>query len=98
MIGKTLGHYEISTKIGEGGMGVVYLAHDTSLNRQVAIKLLPESLNQDETARKRFFREARSAAALDHPFICAIHEVGESEGKSYIYWSQHEKVRMRQSP
>jgi eukaryotic-like serine/threonine-protein kinase len=56
MIGKTLGHYEISTKIGEGGMGVVYLAHDASLNRKVAIKLLPESLNRDEMARKRFAR------------------------------------------
>jgi eukaryotic-like serine/threonine-protein kinase len=95
MIGKTLGHYEISTKIGEGGMGVVYLAHDTSLNRQVAIKLLPEFLSQDIAARKRFVREARSAAALDHPFICAIHEVGETEGKSFIVMEYLEGQTLR---
>ncbi len=84
MIGKALGRYAITSKLGEGGMGIVYLAHDTSLDRKVAIKFLPEFLKQDETARKRFNREARSAAALDHPFICAIHEIGEAEGKSFI--------------
>lgn len=84
MIGKALGRYTITSKLGEGGMGIVYLAHDTSLDRKVAIKFLPEVLKQDETARKRFDREARSAAALDHPFICAIHEIGEVEGKSFI--------------
>jgi eukaryotic-like serine/threonine-protein kinase len=65
-------------------MGEVFLAHDTSLDRQVAIKFLPDPLNWDETARKRFVREARSAAALDHPYICGIHEVGEAGGKSFI--------------
>jgi predicted Ser/Thr protein kinase len=84
MIGKTISHYEIVEKIGQGGMGIVYLAHDTSLDRKVAIKFLPDSLGQDEVARKRFDREARSAAALDHPFICAIHEVGEAEAKNFI--------------
>jgi eukaryotic-like serine/threonine-protein kinase len=84
MIGKAISHYKIAEKIGEGGMGVVYLAHDTSLDRKVAVKFLPDFLKHDETARKRFVREARSAAALDHPFICAIHEVGEAEGKSFI--------------
>jgi len=84
MIGTTIGHYEIVTKIGEGGMGVVYLAHDTSLGRNVALKFLPDALKQDEIARKRFAREARSAAILDHPYICGIHEVGEVEGKSFI--------------
>ena len=84
MIGKQIAHYQVIEKIGQGGMGVVYLAQDTSLNRKVAIKFLPESVSQDETARKRFVREARSAAALDHPYICSIHEVGEAEGKNFI--------------
>ena len=84
MIGKTLAHYEITSQLGKGGMGEVYRAKDQRLGRDVAIKVLPESVSRDETARKRFVREARSAAALDHPFICAIHEVGEAEGKSFI--------------
>jgi len=65
-------------------MGEVYLAEDTSLKRKVALKFLPEYLQSDEVAQKRFLREAQSAAALDHPYICHIHEVGEAEGKSFI--------------
>jgi eukaryotic-like serine/threonine-protein kinase len=95
MIGKTFGHYRIVEKIGQGGMGEVFLAHDTSLDRKIAVKFLPDSLKQDETARKRFVREARSAAALDHPFICAIHEVGESEGKSFIVMEYLEGQTLR---
>jgi eukaryotic-like serine/threonine-protein kinase len=95
MIGKTLAHYEISSKLGEGGMGVVYLGHDTSLDRRVAIKLLPESLMQDETARKRFVREARSLAALEHPYICSIHDVGEAEGRSFIVMEYLEGQTLR---
>jgi predicted Ser/Thr protein kinase len=83
-IGQPISHYRILQKIGEGGMGIVYLAQDTLLGRKVAIKFLPDFLEQHETARKRFVREARSAAALDHPYICSIHDVGETEGKSFI--------------
>ncbi|MBP1598066.1 MAG: serine/threonine protein kinase, partial [Acidobacteria bacterium] len=72
MIGKTLGHYCILEKIGQGGMGEVFLAEDTSLHRKVALKFLPRALQQDPIAHKRFIREARSAAALDHPYICHI--------------------------
>ena len=84
MVGKTISHYKVLEKIGQGGMGEVFLAQDTTLDRKVALKFLPEELQQDSTAKKRFLREAKSAAALDHPFICHIHEVGEVEGKSFI--------------
>ena len=84
MIGRSLSHYQILEKIGEGGMGEVFLAEDSSLHRKVALKFLPPEMQQDAAAHKRFVREARSAAALDHPYICSIHEVGESEGKGFI--------------
>jgi len=84
VVGKTVSHYRILEKIGQGGMGEVYLAQDTTLDRKVALKFLPEELEQDPTTRKRFLREAKSAAALDHPYVCQIHEVGEVEGKSFI--------------
>lgn len=84
MIGKTLGRYRILEKIGRGGMGEVFLAEDTSLHRRVALKFLPPEMQQDAEARKRFLREARSAAALDHPYICHINEVAESDGRDFI--------------
>ena len=84
MVGKTISHYKVLKKIGQGGMGEVFLAQDTTLDRKVALKFLPEEMQQDTTARKRFLREAKSAAALDHPFICIIHEVGEVKGNSLI--------------
>ncbi len=84
MIGKTFGHYKVVEKIGQGGMGEVFLAEDTSLHRKVALKFLPPAMQQDPTAHKRFIREARSAAALDHPYICHINEVGESDGLYFI--------------
>ncbi len=84
MLGKTLGHYRIVEKIGSGGMGEVYRAHDESLHRDVALKVLPASSFSDPGARARLLREARSAAGLNHPHICTIHEVGEAEGHAYI--------------
>lgn len=84
MIGTTISHYRVLEKIGQGGMGEVFLAQDTSLDRKVALKFLPEFMQEDPTARKRFLREAKSAAALDHPYVCNIFEVSESDGKDFI--------------
>ena len=84
MIPGQLGHYRILEKLGAGGMGEVYRAHDEQLDREVAIKLLPASSSEDPTARARLLNEARAAAALNHPLICTIHEVGEANGLAYI--------------
>jgi serine/threonine-protein kinase len=84
MIGELVSHYRIVGKIGQGGMGEVFLADDTSLHRKVALKFLPPALQQDAAARKRFLREAHSAAALDHPFICHINEVADAGGRDVI--------------
>jgi TolB-like protein/Tfp pilus assembly protein PilF/predicted Ser/Thr protein kinase len=84
MIGKNLGRYRVLEKIGRGGMGEVFLAEDTSLHRRVALKFLPPERQQDAEAHRRFIREARSAAALDHPYICHINEVAEAEGQDFI--------------
>ncbi|MGH8730784.1 MAG: protein kinase domain-containing protein [Burkholderiales bacterium] len=84
MIGQTLGHYRVLEQIGAGGMGVVYRAHDERLDRDVALKVLPADSFQDESARARLLREARTASRLNHPHICTIHEVGEADGQAYI--------------
>src|SRR2546421_9795430 len=75
--GTKLGRYEIRSKIGEGGMGEVYLARDLELDRTVAIKILPASLAADEQRLQRFIQEAKAASALNHPHILTIHEIGE---------------------
>jgi len=84
LAGRRIGHYKILSRLGAGGMGEVYLAEDLKLARRVAIKFLTPALMLDEEARKRMLREARAAAALDHPNICTIHEVGDEAGRSFI--------------
>src|SRR5687768_4257606 len=84
MIGRQLGHYRILEKLGAGGMGEVYRAHDAQLDRDVAIKFLQASSFEDSNARARLLREARAAAGLNHAAICTIHEVGEAECQPYI--------------
>src|SRR3989475_10475181 len=100
--GTKLGRYEIRSQIGAGGMGEVYLAQDTKLDRKVAIKFLPERLVADEQARKRLVREARAAAKLDHPNICSIYEVSEDDGRSFIVMQHVEgetlDSRMKRKP
>jgi serine/threonine-protein kinase len=84
LIGLNLGHYRIAELIGAGGMGEVYRAHDERLDRDVAIKVLPAESLTDENARARLLREARMAARLNHPHVCTVYEVGESDGRVYI--------------
>src|SRR5580704_1069817 len=84
MIGETISHYRILQKLGRGGMGEVYLAEDERLGRKVAIKFLPAEVATNELARQRLLREARTAATLDHPNICAIYEVGQEGGYNFI--------------
>ena len=100
--GTRLGRYEIRSPLGAGGMGEVYLAEDTKLRRKVAIKFLPPGSIASEQANKRLLREARAAAALDHPHICGIHEVGEEAGQSFIVMQYVEgetlDCRMKRQP
>ena len=100
--GQTVAHYKILSLLGEGGMGKVYLAEDTKLHRRVAIKALPGASNANKDANRRLLREAQAAAKLDHPNICAVYEVAEEEGRSFIVMPYVEgerlDIRMKRKP
>ena len=81
---RTISHYRLLGVLGRGGMGVVYKAEDTRLHRFVALKLLSEQISHDPVARDRFHREAEAASALNHPGICTIYDVGETESGAFI--------------
>ncbi len=97
MIGRTVGPYTILERLGGGGMGVVYRARDERLGRDVALKFLPLHLGDEPTARDRFIREARAASALDHPNVCTVHDIGESDdGSMYLCMAYYDGESLKQ--
>jgi len=96
MLGKTISHYKIIEKLGEGGMGVVYQAEDSTLKRLVALKFLPKELTHDEKTKKRFIHEAQTASALEHHNICNIHEIDETEdGQLFISMAYYDGMSLK---
>ncbi len=95
--GTRLGPYEVMSRLGAGGMGVVYTARDPRLKRQVAIKLLSPDLTRDDVAKRRFLQEAQAASALDHPNICNIHEINEApDGQLYLVMAYYAGATLKQ--
>jgi serine/threonine protein kinase/tetratricopeptide (TPR) repeat protein len=96
MIGNTILHYNILEKLGQGGMGVVYKAHDTKLDRSVALKFLPSHITVNDTDKERFLQEAKAAAALNHPNVCVIHDIQEYEHQQFIVMEYVKGKTLRQ--
>lgn len=97
MIGQTVSHYQSIEKLGQGGMGVVYKAFDTKLNRTVVLKFLPDDLTRDQEAIDRFITEAQAASAPDHANICTIHEIDETEeGQMFICIAYYQGETLQQ--
>src|SRR6267142_3371900 len=97
VVGQRIAHYEILSLLGSGGMGEVYLAHDTRLGRKIALKLLPEQFTTDNDRLRRFEQEAHAASTLSHPNVCVIHEVGETkDDRHYIAMEYVDGVTLRQ--
>jgi tetratricopeptide (TPR) repeat protein len=96
LAGRQVGPYRLLREIGRGGMGTVYEAEDARLGRRVAVKFLPPEVGRDHRAKERFLREARAASSLDHPNLCTVHDVGESDGRLYIVLAYYEGETLRE--
>src|SRR5436309_13451073 len=96
MIGQNVLHYRILEKLGEGGMGIVYKAEDTKLDRVVALKFLPTPLSASDVDRARFIHEAKAASALNHPNVCTIYDIMDEDGQQFIVMEHVEGQELRQ--
>jgi serine/threonine protein kinase len=97
MTGRTVSHYRILEKVGQGGMGEVFLAEDTRLGRQVALKFLPPELSRDPDAKARFVHEAKAASALDHANVCTVHDIGEdADGRMFMVMPYYEGCTLKE--